>query len=101
LCVRIYRNIKDWVTIDELDVDVHLLKEGMIIGPSDRFFHGIPHYDYKKPFDILAKGSDSAIWQPTVEQYVTWISPPALAEIDRFMRNSRLVMALQGVAYVK
>lgn len=25
--------------------------------------YGIPHYDYKKPFDIHAKGSDSAIWQ--------------------------------------
>ncbi len=24
---------------------------------------GIPHYTYKKPFDILAKGSDFAIWQ--------------------------------------
>ena len=42
---RLYRNIKDWVTIDELGVDVHLVKEGMVVGPSarssDRFFHGI------------------------------------------------------------
>jgi site-specific DNA recombinase len=25
---RLYRNIRDWVTIDELDVEIHLPKEG-------------------------------------------------------------------------
>ena len=42
---RLYRNIKDWVTIDDLEIDIHFVKEGMIIGPaaksSDKFFHGI------------------------------------------------------------
>ncbi len=42
---RLYRNIKDWVTVDELEIDIHFVKEGMIIGPaaksSDKFFHGI------------------------------------------------------------
>ena len=42
---RLYRNIKDWVTIDDLQIDIHFVKEGMIIGPaaksSDKFFHGI------------------------------------------------------------
>jgi len=25
---------------------------------------GKPHYDYKKPFDIIAEGSKTANWQP-------------------------------------
>ena len=28
---RLHRNLKDWVTIDELKVDLHLVKEGAVI----------------------------------------------------------------------
>ena len=42
---RLYRNLKDWITIDELGLSIHLVKEGRIIGPGaksdDRFIHGI------------------------------------------------------------
>jgi site-specific DNA recombinase len=42
---RFYRNIKDWIRIDELGVDIHFAKENVVIGPdsrsSDKFLHGI------------------------------------------------------------
>jgi site-specific DNA recombinase len=42
---RLYRNIKDYATIDELDVEVHFVKENEIISRSSRsneqFVHGI------------------------------------------------------------
>ncbi|MBN2188187.1 MAG: recombinase family protein, partial [Chitinispirillaceae bacterium] len=42
---RLYRNLKDWVTLDEIDVDIHLVKEGDILNKashsSQKFFHGI------------------------------------------------------------
>lgn len=42
---RLYRNIRDYATIDELDVEVHLAKENEIISRSSRsneqFVHGI------------------------------------------------------------
>ena len=42
---RLYRNIKDWSTLDEFGVSIHFVKEGTIIGPdsrsSDQFVHGI------------------------------------------------------------
>lgn len=42
---RMYRNIKDWSTLDEFGVSIHFVKEGTIIGPesrsSDQFVHGI------------------------------------------------------------
>jgi site-specific DNA recombinase len=28
---RLYRNLKDWVTIDELDTEIHLPKEGVVL----------------------------------------------------------------------
>jgi len=42
---RLYRNLKDWVTIDGLQVDVHLVKEASVVGPNaksnEKFLHGI------------------------------------------------------------
>lgn len=42
---RLYRNLKDWVTIDELGLEVHFVKENVTLSPesrsSDQFIHGI------------------------------------------------------------
>ena len=42
---RLYRNLRDWVTIDEIDVEIHLVKEGVVLSPESRshekFMHGI------------------------------------------------------------
>ena len=42
---RLYRNLTDYATVDELGVTIHLVKENQIIGPdsksSEQFVHGI------------------------------------------------------------
>jgi site-specific DNA recombinase len=42
---RLYRNIRDYATVDELGVEIHLVKENEIINPdsrsSEQFVHGI------------------------------------------------------------
>lgn len=42
---RLYRNLKDWSTLDELGLTIHFVKENTIIGPnsrsSEQFVHGI------------------------------------------------------------
>jgi site-specific DNA recombinase len=42
---RLYRNLKDWVTIDDLEVEVHFVKEGVVLShhsrSSEKFMHGI------------------------------------------------------------
>ena len=42
---RLYRNFKDWTTLDDQGVTIHLVKEGRVIGPesgsSDHLVHGI------------------------------------------------------------
>jgi DNA invertase Pin-like site-specific DNA recombinase len=42
---RLYRNLKDWVTLDEIDLEIHLVKENVVISPdsrsSEKFMHGI------------------------------------------------------------
>ena len=31
---RLYRNLKDWVTVDELEVEIHFPKEGVVLSRS-------------------------------------------------------------------
>jgi DNA invertase Pin-like site-specific DNA recombinase len=42
---RLYRNIKDWVKLDEFDVQLHFVKEGQVLsresGSSAKFMHGV------------------------------------------------------------
>src|SRR6266851_10451467 len=42
---RLYRNLKDWVTLDELEVEIHFPKEGVVLSresrSSEKFMHGI------------------------------------------------------------
>src|SRR5260370_17902986 len=42
---RLYRNIKDWVTIDELGIEVHFAKEAVVLSEdsrsSQKFMHAI------------------------------------------------------------
>ncbi len=56
---RLYRNFKDYVTIDELDVEVHFVKENVIISKtsrsSEKFVHGIKVLMAKNYIDNLSE----------------------------------------------
>ena len=56
---RLYRNLKDWVTVDELGVEVHLVKEGVAISEesrsSEKFMHGIKVLMAKNYVDNLSE----------------------------------------------
>lgn len=42
---RLYRNARDWVSIDDLKLTIHFVKENVVLTPdarsSDKFMHGI------------------------------------------------------------
>jgi site-specific DNA recombinase len=42
---RLYRNLKDWVTLDDFDLEIHLVKENIVLSndsrSSEKFMHGI------------------------------------------------------------
>jgi site-specific DNA recombinase len=74
---RLYRNLKDWVTVDDLDVEMHFPKEGVVLSresrSSEKFMHGIKVLMAKNYIDNLSeearKGmqekAEQGIW-PTV-----------------------------------
>src|SRR6201987_4855972 len=74
---RLYRNLKDWVTVDELDAEIHFPKEGVVLSresrSSEKFMHGIKVLMAKNYIDNLSeearKGmqekAEQGIW-PTV-----------------------------------
>jgi site-specific DNA recombinase len=74
---RLYRNLKDWVTVDDLEVEIHFVKEGVVLWrgsrSSEKFMHGIKVLMAKNYIDNLSeearKGmqekAEQGIW-PTV-----------------------------------
>lgn len=56
---RLYRNLKDWVTIDELELEIHFVKEGVILSrdsrSSEKFMHGIKVLMAKNYIDNLSE----------------------------------------------
>ncbi len=56
---RLYRNLKDWVTVDEFDLEIHLVKEGVILSPdaksAEKFMHGIRVLMAKNYIDNLSE----------------------------------------------
>jgi site-specific DNA recombinase len=56
---RLYRNPKDWVTVDDLDVELHLVKEGSVLSrnsrSSEKFIHAIQVAMAKHYTDNLAE----------------------------------------------
>jgi site-specific DNA recombinase len=56
---RLYRNLKDYVTLDELDLEVHFAKEGLILSresrSSEKFMHGIKVLMAKNYIDNLSE----------------------------------------------
>ncbi len=56
---RLYRNLKDWVTLDDLDLEIHLVKEGVVLSDgsrsSEKFMHGIKVLMAKNYIDNLSE----------------------------------------------
>jgi len=56
---RLYRNLKDWVSVDGIKADVHLVKEGVVLSDesrsSEKFVHGIKVLMAKNYVDNLSE----------------------------------------------
>jgi site-specific DNA recombinase len=81
---RLYRNIKDWLTIDELDVTVHFVKEATVVSresrSSDKFMHGIKVLMAKNYVDNLGEEVKKGMREKAEQGY--WPSMASIGYIN-------------------
>ncbi len=62
---RLYRNLKDWVSIDELEMEIHFVKESVVLSHSSRsaekFMHGIKVLMAKNYIDNLGEEASKGL----------------------------------------
>lgn len=74
---RLYRNLKDWMTVDELEVEIHFPREGVVLSresrSSEKFMHGIKVLMAKNYIDNLSEEARKEL-QEKAEQGI-WPTP--------------------------
>lgn len=93
---RLYRNMRDWVTIDDLDVEVHLVKENEILSKDSRssakFMHGIKVVMAKNYVDNLSEEARKGMMEKA-EQGV-WPTKAPLGYANTTSEDGRKVIAV-------
>ncbi len=76
---RLYRNFKDYVTIDELGIDVHFVKENVVLSKDSRshekFMHGIKVLMAKNYIDNLSEEVRKGLHQKAREGMWPTVAP--------------------------
>jgi len=70
---RLYRNFKDYVTIDDLDLEIHLVKEGEVLSRDSKshqkFIHGIKVLLAKNYIDNLSEETKKGLKEKAEQGY--------------------------------
>jgi site-specific DNA recombinase len=76
---RLYRNLKDWVTIDELDLEIHFVKENVILSgdsrSSEKFMHGIKVLMAKNYIDNLSEETSKGMLEKAAQGHWPSFAP--------------------------
>ena len=83
---RLYRNLKDWVTIDELNVELHFPKEGRVLSrelrSSDKFMHGIKVLMAKNYVDNLSEETRKGMLEKAEQGIWPLFAPLGFRNVD-------------------
>ena len=92
---RLYRNLRDWVTLDELDIEIHLVKEGIVLSrnsrSSEKFVHGIKVLMAKNYIDNLSEEARKGM-QEKAEQGI-WPTGAPLGYLNVLGPDSKKTIA--------
>lgn len=76
---RLYRNFKDYVTLEDYDLEVHLVKEGTVISKDskshDKFIHGIKVLMAKNYIDNLSEEISKGLHEGLEQGYWPFMPP--------------------------
>jgi site-specific DNA recombinase len=84
---RLYRNLKDWVTVDELNVEMHFPKEGVVLSresrSSEKFMHGIKVLMAKNYIDNLSEETRKGMQEKAEQGYWPTVAPLGYRNVTR------------------
>ena len=84
---RLYRNLKDWVTVDELEVEIHFPKEGVVLSresrSSEKFMHGIKVLMAKNYIDNLSEETRKGMQEKAEQGIWPTKTPLGYRNVDR------------------
>jgi site-specific DNA recombinase len=96
---RLYRNLKDWVTVDDLDVEMHLPKDGVVLSresrSSEKFMHGIKVLMAKNYIDNLSEEARKGL-QEKAEQGI-WPTKTPLGYRNIIGPDGKKIIAVDTV----
>ena len=91
---RLYRNLKDWVTVDELGLEIHLVKEGAVLSAesrsSEKFLHGIKVLMAKNYIDNLSEEVRKGMTEKAAQGF--WPSAAPIGYLNVVADNGRKVI---------
>jgi DNA invertase Pin-like site-specific DNA recombinase len=83
---RLYRNLKDWVTLDELDVEIHFVKENEIVsrssGSSAKLIHGFKVLMAKNVIDNLSEETRKGMLEKACSGIYPSFAPVGYRNVD-------------------
>ena len=84
---RLYRNLRDWVTLDELDIAIHLVKEGIVLSrdsrSSEKFVHGIKVLMAKNYVDNLSEEARKGMQEKAEQGIWPSLAPHGYCNVRR------------------
>ena len=92
---RLYRNLKDWVSLDGMNVDIHLVKEGIVLSDdsrsSEKFVHGIKVLMAKNYVDNLSEEVRKGMNQKAAEGH--WPSSAPIGYLNHRVGGRSVIVS--------
>ena len=83
---RLYRNLKDWVTLDDLDLEIHFVKENVVLAhdsrSSEKFMHGIKVLMAKNYIDNLSEETQKGMLEKAAQGIYPSFAPLGYRNVD-------------------
>lgn len=97
---RLYRNIKDWVFLDDLELEIHLVKENAILSKdsrsSEKFMHGIKVLMAKNYIDNLSEETRKGMIEKAEQGYFPSSAP--FGYINEEEEGKKIINSVQELA---
>ena len=76
---RLYRNIRDWITLDDLELEIHFVKENVVLSrdsrSSEKFIHGIKVLMAKNYIDNLSEETKKGMLEKAEQGIYPTVAP--------------------------